>query len=333
MRFDERPLSVGSVARRRSRKPSFVADELGRWDVEPTRGCCQDAQLRVDLPGPRCRADRPSLPPRKRAGGYLHRCCPRGRDCALGFAASCPGVGIRPPQFATSSGACVCPDRRRLRGLRGCASRGQTWRHLDPGGYRVVGGAHSARLRGSASLLTRSVRVCRLRPPLGLPPRKPLRPDPLRGTARPLLPLQPLDPSPLSLWSRLHRDIRGAGLGFPIGRCNRHRIQGARWVVLDCHRGLGGKARSTTGSDPGLLRSRRDRPQSVGDHPYRRRRTRRRAIGACRHCGPHGVVRRSASAGHRVPDPRDAGEDRGGDPVHHLPGRVDSRTCRRLRIG
>ena len=245
--------------------------------------------------------------------------------CALGLAASCPGVGIRPPQFATSSGACVCPDRRRLRRLRGCASRG---RHGGISTRVVIGWsavAHSARLRGSASLLTRSVRVCRLRPPLGLPPRNPYVQTPSAGAAHLFYLTTPGPISALPM-PRLHRHICGAGLGFPIGRC----------TVTAFKRSLGcaglppcswrqGSAR-TAGSTQACFAA-----AVIGLNPL--------------------VITRIVAGGHavacsrRLPPlrphawytlglcwspcsyPRDAGEDRGGDPLHHLPGRCRFAHC------
>ena len=153
----------------------------------------------MDLPGLRCRADCRSLSPRKRRGVLLPVLSPRAR-CALGLAASrrrWDSAHLSSPQAAELAYALIAVA---CAGFVGVLLAG---RH---GGIstRVVVGWSVALIALACvgpPLFARSVRLCRLLPPLGLPPRKPLRPDPLRGTARPLLPLQPLDPSPLSLWS------------------------------------------------------------------------------------------------------------------------------------
>ena len=180
-----------------------------------------------------------------------------------------------------------------MRRLRGCTPRKQTRWYFDPGGCRLVGRAHCFRERRSAPLLPRSLRVRRLFASLGLPPCESLRTDPLGRSARPVLPLQPLEPSPLCLRTGLYRPLRGIGLGLPLSRRLCCGIQGALWRVLGSHRDPCGPARPSAGTDPGVFRRCRDRPQSGGVVPHGGRRPRRRTRGASLRCGSHDVVRRS----------------------------------------
>ena len=58
--------------------------------------------------------------------------------------------------------------------------------------------------------------------------------DPLGRSARPVLPLQPFDPSPLCLRTRFYRPLRGIGLGLPLSRrlcCGIEGISGVCWAV------------------------------------------------------------------------------------------------------